>query len=114
MALRTRKFDQYVQDFIENNDMPVIVNLGCGLDTRFERVDNGKTEWFDLDFLEVIDPRKQFFTESDRGKSTLMEAIAYQCDFNTAGGGRKNYYEVPSSEAALGDFIKPYIFTHHL
>lgn len=66
MALRTRKFDQYVQDFIDNNDMPVIVNLGCGLDTRFERVDNGKTEWFDLDFPEVIDLRKQFFTESDR------------------------------------------------
>jgi len=66
MALRTRKFDQYVQDFIGNNDTPVIVNLGCGLDTRFEKVDNGKTEWFDLDFPEVIDLRRQFFTESDR------------------------------------------------
>jgi methyltransferase (TIGR00027 family) len=66
MALRTRRFDQYVQDFIKNNDMPIIVNLGCGLDTRFERIDNGKIEWFDLDFPEVIDLRKQFFVESGR------------------------------------------------
>lgn len=66
MALRTRKFDQYVQTFIDNNDMPVIVNLGCGLDTRFQKVDNGKTQWFDLDFPEVINLRKRFFTESDR------------------------------------------------
>lgn len=35
-----------------------------------------------------------------------MEAIAYNCNFNTAGGGRNNYYQVPSAESALGDFIR--------
>lgn len=47
-----------------------------------------------------------FVGENGSGKSTLMEAIADQCGFNTAGGGRNNYYEVPFSEAALGDFIR--------
>ncbi|HBI02562.1 MAG TPA: AAA family ATPase, partial [Paenibacillaceae bacterium] len=40
------------------------------------------------------------------GKSTLLEAIAYQCGFNPAGGGRNNIYELESSEAKLGDYIR--------
>lgn len=47
-----------------------------------------------------------FVGENGSGKSTLMEAIAYKSDFNTAGGGRNNVYEVPSSESALGNFIR--------
>ena len=47
-----------------------------------------------------------FVGENGSGKSTLMEAIAHKCDFNTAGGGRNNYYEVASSESVLGDFIR--------
>lgn len=47
-----------------------------------------------------------FVGENGSGKSTLMEAIAYKCDFNTAGGGRNNFYEVPSSESTLGNFIR--------
>lgn len=46
-----------------------------------------------------------FVGENGTGKSTLLEAIAYCCNFNTAGGGRNNNYEVHSSEAVLGEFI---------
>jgi len=47
-----------------------------------------------------------FVGENGTGKSTLLEAIAYNCGFNTAGGGRNNKYEVDSYSAALGDFIR--------
>ncbi|MCY9517617.1 AAA family ATPase [Paenibacillus apiarius] len=47
-----------------------------------------------------------FVGENGSGKSTLLEAIAYQCGFNTAGGGRNNAYFVESSEAALGNFVR--------
>ncbi|WP_456278701.1 AAA family ATPase [Bacillus sp. AK128] len=47
-----------------------------------------------------------FVGENGSGKSTLLEAIADKCDFNTAGGGRNNYYEVDASESALGDYIR--------
>jgi len=47
-----------------------------------------------------------FVGENGSGKSTLLEAIAYQCGFNTAGGSRNNLYELASSEAKLGDFIR--------
>jgi len=59
-----------------------------------------------LDNIEFKNTVTFFVGENGSGKSTLMEAIAYKCDFNTAGGGRNNYYEVPSSESALGDFIR--------
>lgn len=47
-----------------------------------------------------------FVGENGTGKSTLLEAIAYQCGFNTAGGGRNNHYHVESSESALGNYIR--------
>ncbi|MDO7787376.1 AAA family ATPase [Desulforamulus aquiferis] len=47
-----------------------------------------------------------FVGENGSGKSTLLEAIAYQCGFNTAGGGKNNIHDVDSSQAALGDYIR--------
>lgn len=47
-----------------------------------------------------------FVGENGSGKSTLLEAIAYQCGFNTAGGGRNNLYDVEASQAALGEAIR--------
>ncbi|HBZ19782.1 MAG TPA: hypothetical protein DEO60_01525 [Bacteroidales bacterium] len=43
-----------------------IKNIGCGLDTRFERIDNGKLKWFDIDFPEVIKLRGRFMNENSR------------------------------------------------
>ncbi|MFS0724824.1 AAA family ATPase [Paenibacillus sp. 1P07SE] len=44
--------------------------------------------------------------ENGSGKSTLLEGIAYQCEFNTAGGSRNNLYEVDASESALGPSLR--------
>ncbi|SFK83352.1 Predicted ATPase [Paenibacillus sp. 1_12] len=44
--------------------------------------------------------------ENGSGKSTLLEAIAYQCGFNTAGGGKNNSYDVDASGSILGDHIR--------
>ena len=60
-AQRTIVFDDYTNDFLSRYPNGTIVNLACGLDTRFERVDNGQVKWFDLDFPDVIEIRRQFF-----------------------------------------------------
>jgi len=36
-----------------------VVHIGCGLDSRFERVDNGRVEWYDLDLPDVIELRRK-------------------------------------------------------
>ncbi|MER2261815.1 MAG: AAA family ATPase [Psychrobacillus sp.] len=56
--------------------------------------------------LELINNVTFFVGENGTGKSTLLEAIADQCEFNTAGGGRNNYYEVDAAESALGRYLK--------
>jgi O-methyltransferase involved in polyketide biosynthesis len=68
MALRCRRYDRYVLDFLSENPGGTIINLGCGLDTRFYRVDNGRVLWFDIDFPEVINLRKRFLEENTRHK----------------------------------------------
>jgi O-methyltransferase involved in polyketide biosynthesis len=60
VILRNREFDRYVQDFLVRNPDAVVVHIGCGLDSRFERVDNGLVEWYDLDLPEVIEQRRKF------------------------------------------------------
>jgi O-methyltransferase involved in polyketide biosynthesis len=56
----TREFDRSVRDFLSRHSQAVVVHIGCGLDTRFERIDNGQVEWYDLDLPGVIDQRRKF------------------------------------------------------
>jgi O-methyltransferase involved in polyketide biosynthesis len=62
----TREMDSYVRDFLGRHPEAVVVHIGCGLDSRFERVDNGRVEWYDLDLPDVIKLRRKFF--GDEGK----------------------------------------------
>ncbi len=58
IVLRNREFDRYTQGFLARYPKAVVVHIGCGLDTRFDRVDNGLVEWFDLDLPEIIKIRR--------------------------------------------------------
>ncbi|MFC2129284.1 class I SAM-dependent methyltransferase [Bacteroidota bacterium] len=66
IVIRARQYDKYIRDYIKVHPEAAIVNIGCGLDNRFERVDNGKIEFFDLDLPDIIDIKRQLFNESDR------------------------------------------------
>ena len=63
-ALRTKKYDEYAQDFLTRNPAGTVVNIGCGMDTRFFRVDNGKLNFFDLDLPQMITFKKKMLKES--------------------------------------------------
>ena len=64
--LRMREFDRQARAFLEEHSDGVIVDLGCGLDTRFERLDNGQVEWYGLDLPEVIELRQELLDETPR------------------------------------------------
>lgn len=75
----TREMDRYAQDFLIRHPEAVVVHIGCGLDSRFERVDNGRVEWYDLDLPDVIGLRRKFIgDEGERyhllGCSVLEDA----------------------------------------
>ena len=68
VCLRSLAFDRWVCDYLRQNPHGTFVEIGAGLNTRFERVDNGQVRWFDLDLPDAIALRKQFFQETDRRK----------------------------------------------
>lgn len=65
---RCKRFDLIIKDFLNENPNGTIVNIGCGMDTTFERVDNKSVTWYDLDLPDVIELRKKFLNESDKRK----------------------------------------------
>lgn len=66
IVIRSRVFDNIIEQFIKKHPTATIINLGAGLDTTFYRVDNGKINWYDLDFPEIIETRKRLFPENER------------------------------------------------
>lgn len=56
-------FDRAVRRFIETQPNPVVVNVGCGLDTRFQRIGDRKAVFYDMDLPEVIALRRQLIPE---------------------------------------------------
>ena len=63
---RSIYFDKKIKAFIDNFPEATIINIGCGLDTTFDRIDNGEIQWIDLDLPDTIDLRKKYISESDR------------------------------------------------
>jgi O-methyltransferase involved in polyketide biosynthesis len=61
---RCLRFDLIVKDFINKNPNGTIVNIGCGLDTSYERTDNSSIRWYDLDLPEVIELKRKFLKET--------------------------------------------------
>lgn len=60
--------DQVVREYLARYPVGTIVNIGCGLDTTYERIDNGKLRWYDLDLPDVIELRAKFMSENERRK----------------------------------------------
>jgi O-methyltransferase involved in polyketide biosynthesis len=65
-------FDGWVNFFLRENPNGIIVEIGSGLNTRFERVDNGQVRWFDLDMPDSMAVRSNYFQETERRKLSRL------------------------------------------
>ncbi len=54
IAGRTALINAAVQSFLERHPNTIVVNLGTSFDCRFQRLDNGLAEWYELDLAEVM------------------------------------------------------------
>jgi len=75
VIMRMRKFDKHAHDFLAQSPNGIVVHIGCGLDTRFERVDNGQVEWFDLDMPDVIKLRQKLIKNECSRYHTLATSV---------------------------------------
>jgi len=63
IALRARKYDALADEFISENLGCLVVNLGCGFDTRYWRINHTKCEYVELDLPETIALKKEILGE---------------------------------------------------
>jgi len=73
-ALRGVMFDEWIAEFLGRHPAGTVVEIGAGLNTRFERLDNGSLHWFDLDLPDVVELRRKFFRDSGR-RMTLSGSV---------------------------------------
>ncbi len=96
VILRTMKFDRYAQEFIGRSPEAVIVHIGCGLDSRFERVDNDQVEWYDLDLPEVIELRKKLINTEETRYHLLPCSILDRAWLTTVAPQSNSVHRPPS------------------
>ena len=76
-SARTVIIDKQTTDFIKSNPNSTIINLACGLDDRFSRVDNGQIKWYNIDFENVIDLREKVIENHERVINIPSSALDY-------------------------------------
>jgi len=59
IAIRARKYDAIINDFISKNPSSRVINLGCGFDTRYWRIDHKQCEYLELDLPEIVEMKKE-------------------------------------------------------
>lgn len=65
MGMRSAVFDTWVKEKMNMHKDAVVLHLGCGMDSRCERVQNNTYFWYDIDFEDVIKERSKYYSESD-------------------------------------------------
>ena len=66
IATRAATFDQLTKRFLAGHPDAIVIQVGCGMDSRAFRVDPpASVEWYDVDYPDVIELRRQLFPERD-------------------------------------------------
>jgi O-methyltransferase involved in polyketide biosynthesis len=89
-VLRTAIFDTWVRAFLARHPAGTVTEIGTGLNTRFDRVDNGQAHWIDLDLPDTIELRRRFF--EDTARRTMLAASFLDDDWPAAVEARPGPY----------------------
>lgn len=80
-AIRATYLDDVTKEFIQRHQQPIIVMVGCGLDSRNKRVGEvgNNVPFYELDLPEVIELRKQLLPPAEN--EILLPASAFETDW---------------------------------
>lgn len=98
---RTLIFDHWVREFLKRHPDGTVVELGTGLNTRFERTDNGTVHWLDMDLPDTIALRRRFFADTDRRRMTAVSVTGEDWLDTVA--------ELPAPYFFVADGVLPYL-----
>ena len=72
---RTIVLDEMVGDYIKAHPNCTIVNIASGMDTRFNRLDNGKINWYNVDLENSAKYRLKYIEDTERVKTLAYSAM---------------------------------------
>lgn len=82
-CVRAKIIDDMTMRFLEEHPDALVVQLGAGLDARYERLGKPQTDWYDLDLPEVIALRRQLLPEN--GNHYLEQSLFDEAWMEMAG-----------------------------
>ena len=65
MGIRSAVFDRWLKSEMEKDESSTVIHIGCGMDSRIARIGCGGHPWYDVDFPEVIEERRKYYSERD-------------------------------------------------
>ncbi len=74
MGVRAAVFDEWLKQQMTELQGAVIIHIGCGMDSRAIRLGTEKHKWYDVDFPEVIEQRKKYYTDTNNYKMIAGDA----------------------------------------
>lgn len=78
MSVRAMIIDDLCNKYILEHPNVTIIHLGCGLDSRCLRVNQNYIIWYDIDYENVIDIRKQFYNMDSKYKMIGSSVIDFK------------------------------------
>ncbi len=73
MAMRAAIYDEWLEKEIDSNPNAIVMHIGCGMDSRIERVSKQSKMWYDIDFPDVVEERRKYYTETDTYHMLAMD-----------------------------------------
>ena len=77
LAMRARVIDDWTRKMMDDHAEAVVLHIGCGLDSRIERLGSDHHPWYDIDFPVVIAERAKYYHQTI--DYSLIEADATEC-----------------------------------
>lgn len=69
LTIRAKLIDDYTIDFIRKHaGNCTIIQFACGLDSRYQRINDPDVKWYDLDLYGTIELRKKFYKQTQNYK----------------------------------------------
>ena len=90
LEVAQRQYDlaREVRDYLKKHPQAAVVNLGCGLDDTFRKVDNGQCKGYNIDMPDVIAVRDELLPAGEREENIGcdLNAPSWMDKIDAAGG----------------------------
>ncbi len=94
-------FCRQIRKYLEERPEAVIVDAGCGLDTLFPLVDNGRCRWVNLDLPDALELREQFLPCGERERNLPANVLRTEWTEQIREEAERGFYLVASNVMGL-------------